>query len=235
MLLDAVHHHLEVRRELAKQPILFGPGDRIGLTPGFGQHRDHWRHCIEPRAAVLVAVGSRSPMQDRAHNLQAAIDRGCSDAFGTSCGDERRQGCIVNLIRIESPDLADEELDVDADGLQATQVLALCEVAQCAIGKVGPILDAYGMLDIDACHFGFQPLLGNLLAGPPKPYADAHTVMPLVDESPTLGTDGDSRGARGGHDGSPAVRRCFIFKLRENWVMLVAVRGIPWGGFWSRI
>jgi hypothetical protein len=68
-------HALQMREQLRKEPILLVPCDRICESRRFGEHRGQRWDRFEPRAAVLVAVGASRAFEDRAHQLQAAVDR----------------------------------------------------------------------------------------------------------------------------------------------------------------
>ena len=43
------------------------------LSPLF---ESHWGQGIEPRSTVVISIGPSGAIQDRAHDLEAAIDRG---------------------------------------------------------------------------------------------------------------------------------------------------------------
>jgi hypothetical protein len=81
--------------------------------------RDERRHSLEPRTTVGVAIRARGTVQDRAHDFEAAVDRGRACARGEPRVHERFQRLIVDLLWFEVTDVQLEQCDAPLDDVDA--------------------------------------------------------------------------------------------------------------------
>ena len=99
------HHGREMFRQPLKEVVLFRPCNGIRAPTRFRQHGDRRRHCLKPRTAIIVAVGARGAIENGAHNLEAAIDRGGRGARREPCLNERFERRVMDPVRREMTDM----------------------------------------------------------------------------------------------------------------------------------
>jgi hypothetical protein len=156
--------------------------------------------AFEPRAAVGVAVRTSGAIQDRAHDFQAAVDRGRTCAGGKPCFHERIQCLIVDLLRFELADMRLKQRNVPFDNVDAALTARLFDVTSGAIGEGWARVCLSREVAFDASHLCAESLLGLLLCYRADAQTDAYAEIPLIDESSSVGEDGDAGCACRGHE-----------------------------------
>src|ERR1700682_1385005 len=188
------------RAELGEESVLLLPGDRVGQTRSFGQHRDHWRHCVEPRTTVVIAIGPSRAIQDRSHHLEAAIDRGRGYACRDPVRNKRFECAVMDSIDLKVSEIWQQQANVPSDQTNASLVLRLGEVTRRAVRKPRTGSSLVLELRSDAGYFGIEAVFGILLAERPEAKINAYTTMFLVDGEITVGVDGNALRAGRSHD-----------------------------------
>jgi hypothetical protein len=139
-------------------------------------------------------------VQDRARDLQRSIDGDGADSIGDAFRDERRQRGVVHLVRLEVADVLDEQLDMDADGLEAAHVLRLRQVALRAVGEGRAPMRSARQLQVDVLHLRLQALLCLFLGDRAHAHADANAAVALVDEEPAISAERHAGSAGRSHE-----------------------------------
>src|SRR5579871_6477418 len=106
-------HALQVGGQSREQAILFVPCDWIGWTAGLLEHGEQGRDALQPGRAIFVAVRARGAVEDRARDFMAAIDRRGAGAESSARLDERCQGRVVNLARLQVAEVGQQQSNMN--------------------------------------------------------------------------------------------------------------------------
>src|SRR6202049_42909 len=201
-------HTTEACGQLREESVLLLPGDRVGQTRRFRQHRDQWRQGVEPGTAVVISIGPSRAIQDRAHHLKAAIDRGGGYARSHPVRDKRFECAVMDSIHLKVSEIGVEQANVPSDQTNASLVLRLGKIARRAVRK--PRMGSSLVLELrfDAGYFGIEALLSVRLTQRPESKANPYAAMFLVDGEITVGVDGNALRAGRSHDVPPPNVGC---------------------------
>ena len=123
-----------------------------------------WRKVATEQS---IKMDFRLPVESTPEALVASTRRSLDALVGADTPI-----ALAGLMRLEVADVLDEQLNVDADGLEAAHVLRLRQIALRAVGETRAPVGLARKVEVDLLHLTLQALFGLLLS-------DGTTRMPM--------------------------------------------------------
>jgi hypothetical protein len=123
-----------------------------------------WHRASPEDGEIDKLDATRVIAQDnRAHDFEAAIDRGRTCVRGKPRFDEWFQRLIMDLLRFEVANVALQQRNVPLDDVEAALTVRLFDIARGAIGESGARMRLARDVALDARHFRAESFLGLAL------------------------------------------------------------------------